>query len=181
MMGLTKFAAGAVLTAAALGVTAGSASGQVPAANHVVGANHGVTYTSTWKSDGSSVTTSLTGGTFRATANGAAVAVTAANGATVGDIPLVYTEAGRQIRIQPQINSTGTTLTLDRPAGVPAHQPNTTALKDIGFYVSNQTIIDVAVGCVLGAVVGAIFGVLPGIPGCIIGGVIGYFYAGNPI
>jgi hypothetical protein len=179
-MGITKFAAGAVLTAAALGATAGTASGQVPAASHVAGANHGVTYTSTWKSDGSSISTTLTGGTFRPTADGAAVAVIAANGTPVGDIPLVYTEAGRQIRIQPQINSTGTALTLDRPAAVPAHQPNTTALRDIGFYVSNQTIVDVAVGCVLGAVIGAIF-VVGEIPGCLIGGVIGYVYAGNPI
>lgn len=180
-MRVTKFAAAAALVAATLGVAAGTASGQAPTATHVAGANHGVTYNATWKPDGSSISTTVVGGTFHATSDGTAVDVTAADGAHVGDIPLVYSEAGHQIRLQPQINAAGTTMTLARPAGVAAHTPDTHALKNIGVYLTNTTIVDIAVGCAIGAVIGAVFFVFPAIPGCIIGGIIGYVYAGNPI
>lgn len=180
-MRITKFAATAVLTTAVLGATASTASGQVPTADQVTSSVSGVTYTTSWKADGSSVSTDLVNGKFQPTADGDTLAVTGTDGAVIGEIPLVYTAAGQKIRLQPQINAAGTSMTVVRPDTAPVQPSNSTTAQNIDFALNDQQIIDIAVGCALGAIIGGIFLILPAIPGCLIGGVVGYLYANGQL
>ncbi|WP_280263154.1 hypothetical protein [Nocardia wallacei] len=171
-MRIAKFAATAVLSAAALGITGATANGQVGVAGpSFSGVDQGVAYTTTLAEDRSAVSTTLAAGKFEVTPD--AVAVYAPNGAQVATVPLVYEAAGRLERVVAEVDGTATTLTVrpENAADISAPTPQTEALKNIGS--PGQIAGGAALGCVIGIVIGIWFFGVGAILGCIVGGLIG--------
>ncbi|KZM73008.1 hypothetical protein [Nocardia terpenica] len=187
-MRFTKFAATAVLAAAATGITAGTAyadpaapaAGQVQAqpAPSVHGEDHGVSYTARLADAGKSVVTTVTGGRFGLAADGSAVALTDAAGNVVTRVPLTAQAAdGKTVGIAAAIAADGSTLTLTPKAA-------TVSAKDISsqqwfFDELQRASLGAAVGAVIGGLIGLVLGIFPVIPGAAIGAVVGLLVAGG--
>ncbi|RDI50943.1 hypothetical protein [Nocardia mexicana] len=173
-MRIAKFAATAVLSAAALGITGVTANGQGAVAGpSFSGADQGVAYTTTLAEDRSAVSTTLAAGRFEMAPGADAVAVFAPNGAPVATVPLVYEAAGQVKRVAAELDGSATTLTVrpENAADISAPTPQTEALKNIGS--PGQIAGGAALGCVIGIVIGIWFFGVGAILGCIVGGLIG--------
>lgn len=173
-MTIAKFAATAVLSAAALGVTAATAQGQGAVGDPgVAGQQQGTSYTVGWAPDGSQVHATLTSGHFALAPDGQSLTVTGPNGAVISQVPLVYQGPSGDVRITPQLDASGTNVTIDRPANAPQGQPIAAAqpIADPNVILANA-----GIGCLIGAVIGFFFLIVGLIPGCIIGAVAGALY-----
>ncbi|MBF6170556.1 hypothetical protein [Nocardia blacklockiae] len=171
-MRIAKFAATAVVTAAALGIAGATAHGEAGVAGpSFSGADQGVAYTTTLAQDRSAVSTTLASGRFEVVPD--AVAVYAPNGAQVATVPLTYQAAGRTVHVTPELDAAATTLTVrpESPADISAPTPQTVALQNIGS--PGQIAGGAALGCVIGIVIGVWFFGVGAILGCIVGGLIG--------
>ncbi|RDI60480.1 hypothetical protein [Nocardia pseudobrasiliensis] len=179
-MGIAKWAAAVVLSAAALGITAVTAHGEVgvttPAVN---GSDQGVAYTTTLARDRSAVTTTLASGRFVVSPDGTAATVLSPTGESVGAVPLMYNVAGHQVRMVSQVDQAGTTLTVrpTNPADISAPTPGTVALQNIAD--AGTIIAGVAIGCAVGVIIGIGFFGVGAVVGCLVGGLIGGIIAAN--
>jgi len=170
-MEIKKYAATALLAVAATGIGTSTAYAQSPAATAAIsGVDHGVAYTTSWTADHSSMTTTLRSGRFVLTPEANSVAVVAANGTVLAQLPIAFQQAGKQIRLTPQVSRAGSTLTLGSRTAVDQQ------LTDID---AGSTLAGVAIGCVVGGLIGLFFLILPAIPGCIIGAVVGGIIGAN--
>ncbi|WP_330230042.1 hypothetical protein OHA40_29180 [Nocardia sp. NBC_00508] len=168
-MKLRKVVATTLLTIAATGVTAATASGQAEvSAPAISGVDRGVAYTATVAPDRSSATVTLAAGTFALTPD-AGVAVLAPGGDVIAMVPTtLWTAMGQQVRVSPDIDAAATTLTLT-PVGAAVPAPG--APQFIGD--PQMTLGGLAIGCAIGAAVGLIFFIVGVFPGCVVGGLIG--------
>ncbi|MGK8522762.1 hypothetical protein ACRS6B_14895 [Nocardia asteroides] len=167
-MKFRKLVATTLLTIAATGVTAATAYGQAaidgPAVN---GTESGVAYTASVAPDRSSAAVTLASGTFAHTPEG--IAVLGPDGAVVTAVPTtLQLMFGQQVAVAPEIDPTGTTLTLT-PIGSAVAEPG--APQFIGD--AGSTLGGVAIGCAVGALIGLVFFVVGVFPGCVVGGLIG--------
>jgi hypothetical protein len=191
-MRINKFAATALLTIAATGITAATANAAPVAHPDVIrGADHGVSYTSTLSPDRTGVTTTLGSGQFAETPDATAVRVIAPDGATIARVPLAYEVAGRHLELTPTIAAGGTRLTLT-PTGrtTPVRDArafnNTVKAESVSATVILGFTVDIVVGAVVGALIGAVIGLLVGalflivgaIPGVLVGLAVGAVVGG---
>lgn len=173
-MKFKQLLAAGVLTVAVTGIASATAHGAPTAGPTVTGVDGAVGYSASVAPDGSTARVALTAGTFEILP-GTGVAVLAPDGSRAGVIPTtVQTVAGPAVRVTPQLDGTGTTLTLT-PVGTPALNP--VALQHIDQ--TGNIVAGIAIGCVVGALIGLIFLFVSAIPGCVIGAVIGGIIGSN--
>lgn len=186
-MSIRKFAVTALLTVAATGVTAATVNAEPAAVEPSVRAvDRGVAYTAGLSSDHRGITTTLQSGRFELTRDDAAVSVVAPDGNVIQQLPMSFQAAGRKFRLNPQIGSSGRTLTLDTvdlPSAevkdVQAFQANVSQAQDVVLLgVLPGVTIGGLIGGVIGALVGLLFFVVGAIPGALIGAVIGAIIGG---
>ncbi|MCP9618644.1 hypothetical protein [Nocardia otitidiscaviarum] len=174
IMSIAKFAATAFISAAALGIATATAQG-APAAPGISGVDRGVEYTTTLAPDRSAVTTTLASGRFELGHD--AVAVIAPGGATIAAIPLTYQVADRSISVVPQLDASGTVLTV-HPASAADLAPATAETVALQHVADAGSIVAGAlIGCVVGAVIGVFFFVVGAVVGCGVGGLLGAIIA----
>ncbi|MEU7629703.1 hypothetical protein AB0C34_06905 [Nocardia sp. NPDC049220] len=174
-MKLRKLLTTTLLTIAATGVTAATAYGQAEVPDQVIGGvDQGIAYTAAVAPDRSSATVTVTSGTFAVT-SGTIVTVRAPDGAAVATVPTtLQTVAGQQVRVTPEVDAAGTTLTLT-PVG--AAVPELGAPQFIGD--AGTTVAGVLIGCAVGTLIGLLFLIVGFLPGCVIGGIIGGIAGAN--
>lgn len=195
-----KTAATALLSIAALSVTAGVAHA-APAAPAVQpealvqGEDQGVEYRAGIDESGTKVVTVLDAGIFRLDRDGDVVEVVNGEGDVVGSIPLSYRINNSEFSIAPLLGDEGRTLTLT-PEIAKDHKtltPASIALSDISsaarfsdelnkasFGGGIGAAIGGAIGLTLGCVVGVIVGCIPGVlVGAALGGAIGLVNTGG--
>ncbi|MFC8045997.1 hypothetical protein [Nocardia sp. NPDC057353] len=186
-MKYSKFAATALLAAAATGIASGTSyAAPVPApaeqqqatSPSVQGQDKGIDYAVALADAGKSIVTTVTGGAFSLDADGQAVTLTNAAGEVVTSIPLSGKAQGQEVAIGAAVAADGSSLTLTPVAG------SVGGIKDISsqdwfFAELQRASLGAAVGAVIGALLGLI-GIVTIIPGAVIGGVIGLLVAGGP-
>ncbi|GAA5052773.1 hypothetical protein [Nocardia callitridis] len=189
-----KFAATAILAAAATGITAGTAYAEpVPAppvaqqqsgaAQSVTGEDQGVEYALALADEGKSVVTSVTGGAFSLASDNQSVSLKNAEGATVTTIPLTATAKGQQVPIAANISEDGTRVTLTPELAPTAAAPSTAEFigaQDWFFAELQRASLGAAVGGLIGAAVGILFFGVGILPGAVLGAIIGLAVAGGP-
>ncbi|KAA8880584.1 hypothetical protein F3087_40400 [Nocardia colli] len=180
-MEIKKLVATSVLAIAATGIAAVTAHGEAGMATTISGVDGPISYTAALAQDYSKATVGLASGTFALSPDRSAVDVLADNGEVVGAIPTTMrTEAGQQVSVTPELNSTATTLTLtpvNGPVPGAADSAQAVALKSIGD--AGTTVAGVLIGCAIGALIGILF-VLVGLPiGCVLGGILGGIVGAN--
>lgn len=175
-MHIKKLAAVAVMAAATVGITAGTASAApaqtLPA---VSGVDHGISYKTLLTDAGKAVTTTVDAGTFSLSRDASTVTLADRNGAVVASIPLTFQYADRQFSAVPAIADNGQSLTLTA---------KDVALQDINsqqrfFDQLQRASLGAAVGAVIGAALGFFFLFAGAIPGAIVGAGIGLLVAGG--
>ncbi|MBF6074137.1 hypothetical protein IU498_05770 [Nocardia beijingensis] len=167
-MTFRKLVATTLLTIAATGVTAATAYGQADIDGAAVSDGNEIGYTATVAPDRSSAAVTLTAGSFTVTPDGS-VAVLGSDGSLVASVPTAVQSAfGQQVEVAPDIDATGTTLTLT-PVGAAVAEPG--APQFIGD--ATTTLGGLAIGCAIGALIGLVFFVVGVFPGCVVGGLIG--------
>ncbi|NLG55265.1 MAG: hypothetical protein GX542_06405 [Rhodococcus sp.] len=192
-----KAVATAVLSIAALGVTAGVAHAEPVATQPdvlVQGEDQGVEYKTSLDESGTKVVTVLDAGLFRLDRDGDVVEVVNRDGDVIGSVPLTYRINDAEFSIAPLIGEDGRSLTL-APEAAPAEAvaPVSIALSDISsaqrfsdeltkasFGAGVGAAIGGAIGLALGCVVGVIVGCIPGVlVGLAVGGAIGLVNTGG--
>ncbi|WP_280395492.1 hypothetical protein [Nocardia brasiliensis] len=171
-----KFAATTLLTIAATTLTVATAYGQ-PADAVLSGTDRGVTYAAGLSPAGDGVSTTLDAGTFHLSDDQATVTVTGPDGIELARLPMTVHAEGQQVRLDPQIDSAGTTLTLrsaDRPdakVGDPQEfRESVSRIQEVGQSSSNTVAKDVVLlGCVPGLIVGGLIG---GVIGAVVGALL---------
>lgn len=177
-MSIAKFAATTLLSIAALCVATATAHGEVGiAGSGISGVDRGVEYTTTLAPDRSAVTTTLASGRFEL--GGEGVTVIAPDGAAIASIPTTYQVAGRTVDVVPQLDSTGTQLTVQpaNAADVVAPGIETVALQNVAD--AGSIVAGALIGCVVGAVIGVFFFIVGAVVGCGVGGLLGAIIAGQ--
>lgn len=187
-MKYSKFAATALLAAAATGIASGTGyAAPVPAAPaeqqqatspSVQGQDRGVDYAVALADAGKSIVTTVSGGAFSLDADQGSVTLTNAAGEVVTSIPLSGKAQDREVAIAAAVSADGSALTLTPAAG------SVGGIKDISsqdwfFAELQRASLGAAVGAVIGALLGLV-GIVTIIPGAVIGGVIGLLVAGGP-
>jgi len=199
-MKLRKIAAVAIMTIAAMGITAGT-SYAAPAQ----AAQDEINYES--KIDGQSVVTVIDAGAFKVSGDGESVELQDADGNAVLSLPLAIQLGDLQLPLEREISEDGKTLTLtpvtDPSKATPVAPEDKVAqgltpvslkLSDVASPEENlvaqnnftsQLGIATAVGGLIGTVIGAVVGtfVMPAVgtvAGAGIGGVIGTIAVGGP-
>ncbi|WP_433574726.1 hypothetical protein [Nocardia brasiliensis] len=171
-----KIAATTFLTLAATTVTAATAYGE-PAPDAVFsGTDRGVSYTAGLSSDSTGVSTTVQDGAFRLSDDLSTVTVTDRDGDILARLPMTVQAQGQQVRLDPQIDSAGTTLTL-RPAdnaGAAVSDPaafreSVARIQDVSRSSDGVVKDVVLLGCVPGLVVGGLIG---GIIGAVVGALL---------
>ncbi|WP_028477794.1 hypothetical protein [Nocardia sp. CNY236] len=168
-MTIEKLMATTLLTIAATGITAATASGRAEvSALTIGGVDRGVVYTATAAPDRSSATMTLASGTFVVTPN-AAVSVLAPSGEVVATVPTTLrTATNEELRVAPTIDAAATTLTLTPVRSATPEPGAARFIGDTGSIVGGALL-----GCVLGGLVGIVVFFIGAVPGCVIGGLIG--------
>ncbi|MGX1778226.1 hypothetical protein ACWIGW_39395 [Nocardia brasiliensis] len=170
-----KIAATTFLTIAATAVTAATAYGQPAPEPTLAGADRGISYSSGLSADGTGVTTKISDGSFGLSEDRSTVTVTGKDGTILARLPMTVAAQGHQVRLNPEIASDATTLTL-RPADQPAaavadpatFRENVGKIQEVSR--SSDGIKDVVLlGCVPGLVVGGLIG---GIIGAVVGALL---------
>lgn len=177
-MSIAKFAATTLLSIAALCVATTTAHGEVGVAGPgISGVDRGVEYTTTLAPDRSTVTTTLASGRFELGSD--AVVVLAPSGEAIGSIPTTYQLADRSVQVVPQLDATGTALTVTpaNAADIAAPGLQTVALQHVAD--AGSIVAGALIGCVVGAVIGFFFFVVGAIIGCGVGGLLGAIIAGQ--
>ncbi|WP_067563048.1 hypothetical protein [Nocardia acidivorans] len=174
-----KFAATALMAAAATGIAAGTgyaapadpapaAVQQVTPAAEAQGQDHGVDYSVKLADAGNTVVTRVTGGAFSLDADGKAVTLKRQDGQVVAQLPLTGKAGQQEIALTAAIDQDGRQLSLTAPKDV--------SVEFIGsqewFFSELQ---HAALGGVIGAIVGAFFFGI-GLP---FGALIGLLIAGG--
>lgn len=189
-----KFAAIALLTAAATGATAGTsyaAPVEAPSATQdqnaavpaVTGHDQGVDYTLELAEKGRSLVTTVSGGAFGIDAENKAVTLTNADGAVVTNIPLVVESADKPVELAAEIGADNSSLTL-----TPEVAPTADAPAHAEFISAQQWFMDelqrassgAFVGALIGGAIGILFLGVGIIPGTALGAIIGLAVAGGP-
>ncbi len=178
-LNIKRLAATATLAVAAVGITAATANAQ-PAAladQSVRGSAAGIDYTTTVSNSARAVTTTLDAGTF--VADGAAVRVLDAAGATVAQVPTTFVFAGQKFETSAQVDASGRSLTLR-----PKVETKPVALEHVGaqqWFMNElqRSSTGALVGALIGGAIGILFLGVGLIPGAIIGAVIGALAAGG--
>lgn len=189
-----KFAAIALLTAAATGATAGTsyaAPVEAPPATQdqnaavpaVTGNDQGVDYTLELAEKGRSLVTTVSGGAFGLDAENKSVTLTNADGAVVTNIPLVVNAADKPVELAAEIGADDSSLTL-----TPQVAPTSDAPSQAEFISAQQWFMAELQHASLGALVGGLIGGAIGIlflgvgiiPGTALGAIIGLAVAGGP-
>ncbi|MEU1981608.1 hypothetical protein [Nocardia sp. NPDC019395] len=180
-MRIKHIAATALLSIGTLGIATGTAQADPHTAETAVrGAEQGVGYVVAPNETGTSIVTTLDAGSFRLTADGAAVTLADQAGRTLTTLPLGVAAAGTTAPLAAGISADGRTLTLTPDAATPAGQhiaqlvadPDTEARKMHNAGIG--ALIGGGIGAVLGFFLGGV-GALITIPiGAGIGALIGY-------
>ncbi|MBF6348112.1 hypothetical protein IU448_03670 [Nocardia flavorosea] len=180
-MRIKHFAATALISIAALGAATGTAHADPQTAEVAVrGAEHGVGYVVAPNETGTAVVATLDSGSFRLTADGAAVSLADASGHTLTAVPLGLAAGATTAPLAAAISADGRTLTLTPDAASPAGKhiaqlvadPETEARKMHNAGIG--ALIGGGIGAVLGFFLGGV-GALITIPiGAGIGALIGY-------
>ncbi|WP_459546524.1 hypothetical protein [Nocardia sp. X0981] len=181
-MRIKHIAATTLISIGALGIAAGTAQAGPQAATEVAvrGAEQGVGYVVAPNEAGTAVVTTLDTGSFRLTADGAAVALSDPAGQVLTTLPLGVTTADGTVPVAAAISADGRTLTLTPDASTPAGQhiaqlvadPDTEARKLHNAGIG--ALIGGGIGAVLGFFLGGV-GALITIPiGAGVGALIGY-------
>ncbi len=177
-MRIAKLAATAMLSIAALCVATATAHGEPAVAGPgISGVDRGVGYQIALAQDRSAVTTTLTAGHFEF-ADGA-VNILGTGGEVLAALPLTYQAAERTVSVVPEIDSSGTVLTV-RPENAADIAAPTTQVAALANVASAGTIVAGAVlGCLVGVLIGIWFFLIGAIIGCGVGGLIGAIIAGD--
>ncbi|WP_433714880.1 hypothetical protein ACQP2U_13015 [Nocardia sp. CA-084685] len=158
-MRIKKYAATAVLTIAAIGITCGTSDAQPPAQpdvsaealpSNTQGTDHGVAYCVDRGRDGKTLTAVLTGGTFDIDED--TINVIAADGTVVSSLPLQLPLGDQEVTLTPRLDANGTKLVAD------------VAANPIGYWRKtspHQRSIEAGMG--IGAAIGGLGGALLGI------------------
>lgn len=198
-MRITKLFVMSLLAIAATGVAAATAHGEAGVASNATaftGTDHGVEYRTSLADDQRGIVTQLHGGTFGVTPDHTAVTVAASDGTTVASVPLAYQVADRQLRLDPQLSSDGTALTL-RPADSHAAIDTTafnTAVRDVAapqlvaaqpqakeiglLGAGGGVVVGAIIGAAIGTGIGALLLLVGAIPGFLIGALVGAVIGG---
>ncbi|WP_459546845.1 hypothetical protein [Nocardia sp. X0981] len=189
-----KFAATAIMAAAATGIAAGTGyAAPAPAAPaveqqqnavpEVTGHDRGVDYTLSLAEAGTALVTTVSGGAFSLDAANNAVVLTNAAGERLTSIPLSQETGGEVVAVAATIDEDSSRLTLTPQATPVAGAPS--QAEFIGaqqWFMSElqRASLGAAVGAAIGAGVGFLFLGVGLIPGAIIGAGIGLAVAGGP-
>jgi hypothetical protein len=181
-MKIRKFIAAAVFTVAATGVAAATAHGEGQVAGpEINGVDGSIAYTTALAPDHSGATVTLAAGKFTLAPDASAITVLAPDGSVAGSMPTtLQTVAGQALQVTPDIDASGTQLTLtpvNGPAPGVAGSPEAVALQSIGD--AGTTVAGVLIGCGLGILIGIWFFGVGAIIGCVIGGIIGGIVGAN--
>ncbi|WP_328387209.1 hypothetical protein [Nocardia sp. NBC_00416] len=184
------FAATALLSVAAVGISAGVVHAEPAAAAPAPeikseGVDQGVAYETSVDQKTQTITTEVQDGRFELTPDGATAILKAVSGAVIAEVPLQYEVSGSEMAVAHEISADGTTLELT---------PTVTA-ENIGEMrpVSSMTrltdelqrnVAGVAVGAVLGGLLGALVGlgflsIITGPIGLVVGAVAGGYITGG--
>ncbi|NUS94381.1 MAG: hypothetical protein HOQ36_18575 [Nocardia sp.] len=189
-----KFAATAIMAAAATGIAAGTGyAAPAPAAPaveqqenavpEVTGHDRGVDYTLALAQTGKSLVTTVSGGVFSLDTANNAVVLSNAAGDRLAGIPLTQTTNGQVVAVAATIDEGNSRLTLTPQAtpvaGAPAQAQFIGAQQ---WFMSElqAASLGAAVGAAIGAGIGFLFLGVGLIPGAIIGAGIGLAVAGGP-
>lgn len=189
-----KFAATAIMAAAATGIAAGTGYAapaptapaveqQQNAVPEVTGHDRGVDYRLTLAEAGTELVTTVSGGAFSLDTANNAVVLTNAAGERLTSIPLSQDADGRVVAVAATIDEGNSRLTLTPQAtpvaGAPAQAEFIGAQQ---WFMSElqRASLGAAVGAAIGAAVGFLFLGVGLLPGAIIGAGIGLAVAGGP-
>ncbi|NUS94558.1 MAG: hypothetical protein HOQ36_19485 [Nocardia sp.] len=184
------FAATALLSVAAVGISAGVVHAEPAAPAPEIkseGVDQGVAYETSVDQKTQKITTEVQDGRFELTPDGAKAVLKGVSGAVVAEVPLQYEISGSEMAVAHEISADGTTLELTptvtaenigemRPVSSMARL--TTELQ--------ENVAGVAVGAVLGGLLGALVGlgflsIITGPIGLVVGAVAGgYITGGQP-
>ncbi|MEU1980616.1 hypothetical protein [Nocardia sp. NPDC019395] len=188
-----KFAATAIMAAAATGIAAGTGSAapapaapavaqQENAVTEVTGQDRGVDYTLALAEAGKSLVTTVSGGTFSLDAANDAVVLTNAAGERLTSIPLSQRMGDRVVAVAATIEKDSSRLTLTPQATPVAGAPGRADFIGAQQWFMNElqaASLGAAVGAAIGAGIGFLFLGVGLIPGAIIGAGIGLAAAGG--
>ncbi|NLE81835.1 MAG: ammonium transporter [Rhodococcus sp.] len=199
-MKLRKFTAVAAMTAAAMGVAAGTAY----AAPAPAPAQDEINFES--QIEDQSVVTTLDAGAFKVAGDGETVEIKDNEGNTVISMPLAVqlngfeiplaeevSEDGREITLTPQLGKSTPVAPADRVEGialqdVASPEENLIAQETFGAQLAVATATGGLAGTIIGAIIGGVagslaagVGTLVGVPfGATVGGIIGTIVVGGP-
>ncbi|MEU1523657.1 hypothetical protein ACWDO0_01105 [Nocardia rhamnosiphila] len=189
-----KFAATAIMAAAATGIAAGTGYAapaptapaveqQQNAVPEVTGHDRGVDYTLALAEAGKSLVTTVSGGAFSLDAANDAVVLSNAAGERLTSIPLTQATNGQVVSIAATIDEDNSRLTLTPRATPVAGAPSQAQFIGAQQWFMSElqaASLGAAVGAAIGAAVGLLFLGVGVIPGAIIGAGIGLAVAGGP-
>ncbi|MFI6869023.1 hypothetical protein [Nocardia sp. NPDC050406] len=182
------FAATTVLAIAAVGISAGTVAAE-PAAvdrqNASSGVDRGVGYRTVLADLDRTVTTSVDGGRFEMTADGARVLVRSEGGEVIAEVPLTFDISGQRLELVEQIDDHGEKLTLT-PRMTAEEIGELRAIGSMDRLIAeiDRNIVGVVVGGILGGIIGAAVGllmlsVITGPIGLIVGAIAGGMIMGG--
>jgi hypothetical protein len=180
-MRIKHIAATALLSIGALGIATGTAQADTQTAEVAVrGTEQGVGYVAAPNEAGTSIVTTLDAGSFRLTADGAAVTLADPAGRTLTTLPLGVTTAGATAPLAAAISADGRTLTVTPDAATPAGQHIAQLVADPG--AEARKMHNAGIGALIGGGIGAVLGFFLGGVGALvtipigagIGALIGY-------
>ncbi|MEU4311897.1 hypothetical protein [Nocardia sp. NPDC024068] len=181
-MRIEHIAATALISIGALGVATGTAAADAQTAADIAvrGTEQGVGYVVAPAETGTAIATTLDAGSFRLTADGAAVTLADASGRTLTTLPLGLAAAGRTAPLAADISADGRTLTLTPGASTPASHHVAELVADPG--TEARKMHNAGIGALIGGGIGAVLGFFLGGVGALItipigagvGALIGY-------
>ncbi|MFD4401430.1 hypothetical protein ACFWPH_01575 [Nocardia sp. NPDC058499] len=189
-----RFAATAIMAAAATGIAAGTGYAapapaapaveqQANAVPEVTGHDGGVDYTLALAEAGKSLVTTVSGGAFSLDAANNAVVLTNAAGERLTSIPLSRQTGGQVVAVAATIDEDSSRLTLTPQATPVAGAPAQAQFIGAQQWFMNElqdASLGAAVGAAIGAGIGFLFLGIGLLPGAIIGAGIGLAVAGGP-
>lgn len=189
-----RFAATAIMAAAATGIAAGTGyAAPAPAAPaveqpanavpEVTGHDGGLDYTMALAEAGKSLVTTVSGGAFSLDAANNAVVLTSAAGERITSIALSQQTGGEVVAVAATIDEDSRRLTLTPQATPVAGAPAQAQFIGAQQWFMNElqdASLGAAVGAAIGAGIGFLFLGIGLLPGAIIGAGIGLAVAGGP-
>ncbi|WP_306356850.1 MULTISPECIES: hypothetical protein [unclassified Nocardia] len=163
---IRKLVATSLLAIAATGVSAATSHGETAVAAPTFGGptmtatDQGMTVTAGASEDGTGITAHLVGGRFDVSPDGNTITITNNDGSAVQNVPTVFANTDRIVRLSTEVSADGSTITMHPTSE--QRVVSVTEAQEIGLVGS-------VAGMVVGFFAGAVAGCMIGLAGLIVG------------